>query len=121
MTGEADRRWSKLQAPPMVSGGGGGDSGREEAGLEFEEGGGGAEEGSCARNRGLVGGGGRSTVRGSVGAGARAPLGSGRKEEEERIDEWVPRHPDKYLGDASRTVRRHLADCPRGGCYNPTP
>ena len=26
-------------------------------------------------------------------------------------------HPDKYLGDASRTVRRHLADCPRGGCY----
>ena len=27
-------------------------------------------------------------------------------------------HPDKYLGDASRTVRRHLADCPRGGCYS---
>ena len=27
-------------------------------------------------------------------------------------------HPDKYLGDASRTVRRYLADCPRGGCYN---
>ena len=26
-------------------------------------------------------------------------------------------HPDKYLGDASRTVRRYLADCPRGGCY----
>jgi len=60
-------------------------------------------------------------ARGDDGAGARAPLGSGRKKEEERIDEWVPRHPDKYLGDASRTVRRHLADCPRGGCYNPTP
>ena len=29
-------------------------------------------------------------------------------------------HPDKYLGDASRTVRRHLADCPRGGCYSYT-
>ena len=56
-------------------------------------------------------------ARGDDGAGARAPLGSGRKKEEERIDEWVPRHPDKYLGDASRTVRRHLADCPRGGCY----
>jgi len=27
-------------------------------------------------------------------------------------------HPDKYLGDAWRTVRRPLADCPRGGCYN---
>ena len=97
------------------------DSGRGEADLGVWEGGGGAEECSHARNQGLVGGGGRSTVRGSVGAGARAPLGSGRKEEEERIDEWVPRHPDKYLGDASRTVRRHLADCPRGGCYNPTP
>ena len=30
-------------------------------------------------------------VRGDDGAGARAPLGSGRKKEEERIDEWVPR------------------------------
>ena len=29
MTGEADRRWSKLQTPPMVSGGGGSDSGRK--------------------------------------------------------------------------------------------
>ena len=27
-------------------------------------------------------------------------------------------HPDKYLGDAWRTVRRPLADCPRGGRYN---
>ena len=27
-------------------------------------------------------------------------------------------HPDKYLGDAWRTVRRPLADCPRGGCYS---
>ena len=68
-----------------------GDSGRGEAGLEFGEGGGGAEEGSCARNRGLVGGGGRSTVRGAVGVRARGPLGSGRKEEEERNDRWVPR------------------------------
>ena len=29
MTGEADQRWSKLQAPPMVTGGGGGDSSRK--------------------------------------------------------------------------------------------
>ena len=27
-------------------------------------------------------------------------------------------HPDKYLGDAWRTVRRPLADCPRDRCYN---
>jgi len=27
-------------------------------------------------------------------------------------------HPDKYLGDASRTVRRPRADCPRVRCYN---
>ena len=26
-------------------------------------------------------------------------------------------HPDKYLGDAWRTVRRPRADCPRGRCY----
>ena len=30
-------------------------------------------------------------------------------------------HPDKYLGDVWRTVRRPRADCPRGMCYNPTP
>ena len=29
-------------------------------------------------------------ARGDDGAGARAPLGSAREEEEERIDEWVP-------------------------------
>ena len=29
--------------------------------------------------------------KGDDGAGAQAPLGSGRIEEEERIDEWVPR------------------------------
>ena len=75
----------------MVSGDSGGDSGRGEAGLAFGEGGGGAEEGSCTRNLGSVGGGGRSTVRGSVGVRARGPLGSGRKEEEERNDRWVPR------------------------------
>ena len=32
MTGEADRRWSKLQAAPMVTGGGWGDSGRKKPG-----------------------------------------------------------------------------------------
>ena len=26
-------------------------------------------------------------------------------------------HPDKYLDDASRTVRRPRADCPRVRCY----
>ena len=26
-------------------------------------------------------------------------------------------HPDKYLGDAWRTVRRPQADCLRGRCY----
>ena len=31
-------------------------------------------------------------LRGDDGAGARAPLGSGRSEEEERNDKWVP-HP----------------------------
>ena len=68
----------------MVSGGGGGDSGRGEAGLEVGKGGGGAGEGSLARNRGLVAGGERSTKGGDDGASARAPLGSGRSEEEEK-------------------------------------
>ena len=78
----------------MVSGDSGGDSGRGEAGLEFGEGGGGAEEGSCTRNLGLVGGGGRSTVKGAVGASGRASLGSGRNEKEERTDQRVP-HPSR--------------------------
>ena len=83
------------------------------------EGGGGAGEGSCARNRSLVAGGGRSTEGGDDGASARAPLGSGRSEEEERNDKWVSHPSDKYLGDAWRTVRRPRADCPRGRCYMP--
>ena len=83
MTGEADRRWSKASSASNGDRRWLGDSGRGEAGLGVWEGGGGAGESSRARNRGLVAGGGRSTEGGDDGANARAPLGSGRSEEEE--------------------------------------
>ena len=78
----------------MASGGGGEGFWPRGAGLEVWKGGEGAEEGSRARNRGSVAGGGKSKEGGDDDAGARAPRGSGRSEEEERYDEWVP-HPSR--------------------------
>ena len=46
---------------------------------------------------------------GAVGVRARAPLGSGRKVRRKReLTSGSHIHPDKYLGDAWRTVRRPL-------------
>ena len=81
MTGEEDRRWSKLQA------GSNGDRRRlgrfwpGEAGLGVGEGGGGDGEDARARNRCMVAGGGRSKEGGDGGASGRAELVSGRCEE----------------------------------------
>ena len=85
----------------MVTGGGWGDFGREEAGPGVGEGGEGAGEGAHVRNRGMVAGGGRSKEGGDSGASGRAPLATGRSEEEKRggNDRRVL-HPDKYLGVA---------------------
>ena len=91
MTGEADRRWSKLQA------GSNGDRRRlgrfqpGEAGLRVGEGGGGAGDDARSMNRGVVAGEGRSTEGGDGGVRARAELVSGQREEEERrYDRRVP-------------------------------
>ena len=62
----------------MVTGGGWGDSGRGEAGLGVWKGG----EGARTRNRGMVVGEGRLKEGGDGGASGRAPLVSGRREEE---------------------------------------
>ena len=93
------------------------DSGRGEAGLGVWEGGGGDEEGSCARNRGLVGGGGRSKQGATMARELELRSALQEKRKKRGLTSGSQAHPDKYLGDASRTVRRHLADCPRGGCY----
>ena len=85
----------------MVTGGGWGDSDRGEAGPGVGKGGGGAGEGARTRNRGIVAGGGRSKEEGDGGASGRAPLVTGRSEEEEREgNDRRVLHPDKYLGVA---------------------
>ena len=98
MTGEADRRWSRLQA------GSNGDlrwRGRfrpGEAGLDVGEGGGCAGEDARARNRGMVAGGGRSKEGGDGGASRRAELVSDRWEEEEGEMTARFHKEEKYLG-----------------------
>ena len=84
----------------MVTSGGWSDSGRGEAGLGVGDGGGGDGESARVRNRDLVAGGGRSTKEGDDGASGRAPLVSGRREEERGGNDRRVLHPDKYLGVA---------------------
>ena len=93
------------------------DSGRGEAGLGVWEGGGGAEECSHARNQGLMDGGGRSKQGATMARELELRLALEGKRKKRGLTSGSHGHPDKYLGDASRTVRRYLADCPRGGCY----
>ena len=85
----------------MVTSGGWDDSGQEKAGLGVGEGGGGAGEGARTRNHGMVAGGGRSKEGGDGGASGRAPLATGRSEEEKRGEnDMQVLHSNKYLGVA---------------------
>ena len=110
MTGEADRRWSKLQA------GSNGDRRRlgrfrpRRSWLGVGEGGGGAGEDARAKNRGMVAGGGRSKAGDDSGASGRAELVSGRWDEEKGGYDNRGPQLDKYLGVI-------WADCPEAGCY----
>ena len=115
MTGEADRRWSKLQA------GSNGDwrrLGRFRPGrswLGVGEGGGGAGEDARARNRGMVAGGGRSKEGGDGRASGRAELVSDRWDEEEGGDDNRSPQLDKYLG-VSWADRPEFSGCYISGC-----
>ena len=105
----------------MVTGGGWGDSGRGEAGLGFGEGGGGAGEGARTRNRCMVAGGGRSKKGGDDGARGRAPLVSGRREEERKEVEMTGGSHNQINIWALLwwTVRGSLADRPQfPRCYS---
>ena len=96
----------------MVTSGGGGDSGRKKPvwGLgKVEE----VPEGSCARNRSMVVGGGRSTGGGDGGASGRAPLVSGRGGNEEGGDDDRAHIQLNIWALLWRTVRRSLTDRPR--------
>ena len=93
----------------MVTGGGRGDSGRVDG-----EGGGGAGEDARARNRGMVAGGGRSKEGGDGGASGRAPLVSGRREEEKNEMTGGSYIPINIWVLPGRTVRRPRADRPLG-------
>ena len=55
--------------------------------------------------------------RGDDGASARAPLALDEVRRKREMTSGSHTHPDKYLGNAWRTVRRSRTDCPRGRRY----